>query len=66
MSQPGVTLKPPESPAQPPERAEEPDHPYLVLGRPVEDRSFETGEDRLFGAEEVEGGEDLHSSVLAW
>jgi hypothetical protein len=44
MSQPRVTLEPPESPAQPPERVEEPDHPYLVLGRPVEDRSFEAVE----------------------
>ena len=44
MSQPSVMLEPPESSAQSPERAEAPDHPYLVLGRPVEDRSFEVVE----------------------
>ncbi len=44
MSQPSVTLEPPKSPAESPERVEVPDHPYLVLGRPVEDRSFEVVE----------------------
>lgn len=40
MSQTRATLEPPESPAP----AHEPVEPNLVLGRPVEDRSFEVVE----------------------
>ena len=41
MSQPSVTLEPPESPADRTEHPREPAEPFLVAGRPVEDRSFE-------------------------
>ena len=44
MSQPSVTLEPPESPTNRPDHLDEIAEPFLVAGRPVEDRSFEVVE----------------------
>jgi outer membrane lipoprotein SlyB len=44
MSQPNATLEPPESPTDRPEQLDELAEPFLVAGRPVEDRSFEVVE----------------------
>jgi uncharacterized protein YcfJ len=44
MSQSGVTLEAPESPTSGLDHPRKPAEPFLVMGRPVEDRSFEVVE----------------------